>query len=157
MKTSQAFEGQQFWPQWAPSWLQALVESPDCSSGTHPTLRHIAKWLVVYMPPDECAGLAFYWLRRAANKCDRVQDDSELDRLLSWANARFADGDYAGQDDRGPHPGKPAVDIERIYDLVVSGPTLNEFRELSPVQLYDTPNAQYPDDPRRVGALCPPP
>jgi hypothetical protein len=76
-------EGDRVWPQWVPAWLQALVEEPDCSSGTHPTLRHIAKWLVVYMPPDECEGLAFYWLRQAADRCDRVPDDAELDRLLT--------------------------------------------------------------------------
>ena len=120
---------QSSFPAWAPPWLKKLVDEPDCSSGTHPALRHIAKWLVIYMPPDECPGLAFYWLRQAADKCDRGPDDNELDRLLSWATARFADGDYEGQDDRGPHPGKPGIDLEHIYDLVVSGPTLNEFRE----------------------------
>jgi hypothetical protein len=124
------------WPGWAPDWLRANVEMPDCSSGTHIALRALAKWLTIYFA--EHPGGAKRWLYHAAQFCDRVPDDAELDRLLSWAGARFADGDYDDQDDRGPHPGKPTIDIERIYDLVISGPTLGEFRELSPVRLYDT-------------------
>ena len=81
-------------PAWAPPWLKKLVDEPNCASGTHPVLRRIAKWLVFYMPPLECPGLAFHWLRYAANKCDRVPDDAELKRLLGWADARGPDDDY---------------------------------------------------------------
>jgi hypothetical protein len=145
VKTEPILKGEHLWPQWAPSWLQALVESPDCSSGTHPTMRHIAKWLVIYMPPSECPGLAFYWLRQAANRCDRVPDDSELNRLLSWAVARFSEGGaYEGQAGEGFARGQPVIDIELIYNLVIASPTLPEFRSLSPVRLYDTSTRNTP-------------
>src|SRR5271166_5439962 len=75
-------------PAWLDSrapWLRQLVFEPDCSEGTHPTLRHLAKWLFYYMPPDECPGLALRWLREAGDRCDRVPDDDELERLLEWA------------------------------------------------------------------------
>ena len=79
-------------PGWCPNWLQMVFE-PDCSSGTHPTLRQIAKWLRFYMPPEENPGLAFEWLKEAAEKCDRVPDDAELKRLLSWAGGKISTGD----------------------------------------------------------------
>ena len=79
------------WPLWAPDWLRAQVESPDCSGGTHPRLRDLAKWLTIYF--EEHEGEAERWLYHAAQCCDRDVDDAELDRLLAWAEARFGNGD----------------------------------------------------------------
>lgn len=120
-------------PGWAPDWLKKLVEEPDCSKGTHPALRHLARWLVFYMPVDQCPGLALRWLREAASKCDRVPDDGELMRLISWASGIIQfDDDYCGVSNA---PSKP--DLDRIYELVVNGPHRQEFRELSPVAIFD--------------------
>jgi hypothetical protein len=121
-------------PGWAPDWLKKLVMEPDCSSGTHPALRHLAKWLVFYMPVDECPGLALKWLREAASACDRVPDDDELIRLISWAAGVVVDDNSSPGHCAG---GTVKPDIDRIYHLVVSGPHLQEFRELSPVQIFD--------------------
>ena len=52
------------WPLWAPDWLRAQVESPDCSGGTHPRLRDLAKWLTIYFAEHE--GEAERWLYHAA-------------------------------------------------------------------------------------------
>ncbi len=121
-------------PAWCPDWLKRLVDEPNCGcQGTHPTLRMLAKWLVIYMPLDECEGLAFKWLRFAADKCDREPDDAELERLLAWADGR--------KDSHGPGSGyiqKVQIDIDHLYQLIVTGPTLAEFRELSPIKLYDS-------------------
>jgi hypothetical protein len=122
-------------PAWAPAWLAKLVAEPNCTCGTHLVLRRIAKWLVFYMPPAECPSLAFYWLRYAANQCDRVPGDAELKRLIAWAENKEAststgDGYVPG--------GAPSIDIDRLYHLIVNGPTHAEFRESSPVRLYDT-------------------
>jgi hypothetical protein len=121
-------------PGWAPDWLRKLVFEPDCSTGTHPALRKLAKWLLVYMPADKNPGLAFKWLKEAAEKCDRVPDDAELKRLLSWANAKLGaqdgDGNYSRRE-------KVEIDIDYIYELVIGGPHRAEYRELSPVRLHD--------------------
>jgi hypothetical protein len=121
-------------PAWCPAWLKKLVDEPNCSCiGTHPTLRTLAKWLVIYMPLDECEGLAFKWLRVAADKCDRQPDDAELDRLLAWA-----DGRQNAPGTGGAYLQKVQIDIDYLYELIIAGPTRNEFRDLSPVRLYDT-------------------
>jgi hypothetical protein len=78
------------WPLWAPDWLRAQVESPDCSGGTHPRLRDLAKWLTIYFAEHD--GEAERWLYHAACRCDRDVDDAELDRLQAWAEARFGNG-----------------------------------------------------------------
>jgi hypothetical protein len=122
-------------PAWVPDWLKKLVDEPNCTCGTHPALRRLAKWLVVYMPLDECPDLAFYWLRVAADKCDRVPDDAELARLLSWACARTGNQEGAME---AHSPSQPAIDIDGLYELIIKGPTLEEFRELSQARLYDT-------------------
>src|SRR5271166_4117287 len=90
------------WPGWAPNWLKKLVDEPDCSGGTHPALRHITKWLVFYMPPKQHPDLALKWLRVAAGNCDRVADNDELSRLISWASSVVSEdnsdpGYYTGQ------------------------------------------------------------
>lgn len=121
-------------PGWCPNWLRKLVFEPDCANGTHPTLRKIAKWLLVYMPPDKNPGLALKWLKEAAEKCDRVPDDAELKRLLSWASAKIGAGDCASDD--YSHE-KVEIDVDYIYELIVARPTRAEYRELSPVRLYD--------------------
>src|SRR6516164_7425827 len=72
-----------FWPAWAPLWLRAQVVSPDCSNGTHPRLRWLAKWLTIYFA--EHSGEAHHWLCYAAQSCDRNVPQDEIDRLLSWA------------------------------------------------------------------------
>ena len=75
-------------PVWAPSWLRAQVESPDCSCGTHLQLRKLAKWLVIYFAEHE--GEAERWLHHAAQRCARDVPNGEVARLLAWAEARFA-------------------------------------------------------------------
>jgi hypothetical protein len=122
-------------PAWCPRWLAKLVAEPNCTCGTHPTLRRIAKWLVIYMPPDECEGLAFKWLRFAADQCDRVPDDAELNRLLIWASGRTGDQSAAGADG---YLQQAEIDLNRLYELIIAGPTRDELRELSQIRLYDT-------------------
>jgi hypothetical protein len=129
-------------PAWCPAWLKKLVDEPNCSCGTHPELRRIAKWLVIYMPPDECEGLAFKWLRVAADKCDRVSDDAELHRLLTWACAKTGNQDDGSAGNYSPS--QPAIDIDYLYELIVAGPTLGEFRESSRERLYDTKERNTP-------------
>jgi hypothetical protein len=73
------------WPLWAPDWLKAEVEAPDCSEGTHMVLRRLAKWLTVYFAAHE--GAAERWLSHAAQHCDRDVEPGEVARLLSWADA----------------------------------------------------------------------
>ena len=75
------------WPGWAPDWLGERVASPDCSGGTHPCLRELAKWLVIYFAEHE--GAAQRWLKYAAALCDRDVSDGEIDRLLVWAEGLF--------------------------------------------------------------------
>jgi hypothetical protein len=125
-------------PGWCPNWLKQMVLEPDCTVGTHPTLRQIAKWLVVYMPPDKNPGLADKWLKEAAERCDRVPDDSELKRLLSWACG--VQGQNKGEQHLQCGPVK--VDLDRIFELVISGPHRSEYRELSPTKLYEAKERQ---------------
>jgi hypothetical protein len=121
-------------PAWCPDWLKRLVEEPDCSSGTHPTLRRLAKWLVVYMPADECPGLALQWLRVAASKCDRVPDDAELKRLIAWATARAG----APLEPGGCPNSQTVIEIDRLYEIIIAGPTRDDFREMSPECCWDS-------------------
>jgi hypothetical protein len=126
------------WPPWAPAWLGAEVESPDCSSGTHPALRNLAKWLVVYFAEHE--GQAERWLHFAAQRCDRDVDDGEIDRLLAWAEALVGSVDPARTQAGGEtRQQPPRADLEEIYRLAVKGPRLTEYRAASPVRLCDTP------------------
>jgi hypothetical protein len=139
--TNVLLEPSWIFPPWAPEWLRDLVENPDCSSGTHPRLRQLAKWLCVYFPPDELPGAALHWLREAANRCDRVPDDAELKRLIAWARA------ITGQDQRGTqgtYQSQSSIkpDLERIYELIIAGLTLEEYRETSPLRLWDAPERQ---------------
>jgi hypothetical protein len=128
-------------PGWCPNWLKKKVLEPDCSTGSHPTLRQIAKWLVFYMPADKNPGLADKWLKEAAARCDRVPDDAELKRLLSWA--RGVQGQSQGE---GYQPSEAVkIDLDYIFDLVVKGPHRSEYRELSPINLYDTKDRQTED------------
>jgi hypothetical protein len=122
-------------PAWVPRWLKKLVYEPECSTGTHPTLRTLAKWLVIFMPLAECEGLAFHWLKVAAQKCPRVADDAELKRLLAWPTGRTSDNTSTAPTS---YISQPAIDIDDLYELIVRGPTRNEFRECSPLQLYNT-------------------
>ena len=126
------------WPAWAPAWLGAQVESPDCAEGTHPTLRRLAKWLVIYFA--ECDGQAERWLYHAAQHCDREVDDGELDRLLCWAEASFLGDDPERQQSCGmARQQPPPADLEEIYRIAERGPRLAEYRTSSPIRLYDTP------------------
>jgi hypothetical protein len=129
-------------PAWAPLWLKRMVTAPDCSNGTHPTLRSLAKWLVIFLPPDECEGLAFDWLKAAAQKCARIADDAELSRLLAWASGRTVGSASSWA---GSYLSQPAIDIDYLYELIITGPTRNEFRECSPLRLYDTPKRNTPE------------
>ncbi len=69
------------------------------------------------MPPEKNPGLALKWLKEAAEKCDRVPDDAELKRLLSWAGAKIGTGE---RDDDYSHE-KVEIDIDHIFELVVAG------------------------------------
>ncbi len=124
-------------PAWAPDWLRDQVESPDCSDGTHPALRQLAKWLVIYFAEHE--GAAERWLKYAAERCDRDVDDGEINRLLVWAEALFGEGSEKPADGSRNLPERPQVDLEAIYQVAINGPRLAEYRESSPVQLLDTP------------------
>ena len=105
-----------------PAWLRGLVTQPNCASGTHPELRRIAFWLVRYSPPKE----AFQWLKAAAQRCDRIPPDSELKRLVGWA------GCAKGEESDG-HIARPAaIDMDRLYNIIIAGPTRGELRETSP-------------------------
>src|SRR6516164_10383826 len=79
-------------PSWAPDWLRTQIESPDCSQGTHPCLRQLARWLVIYFCEREHAER---WLKHAAALCDRDVPDDEIDRLLTWAENAFEQGQRA--------------------------------------------------------------
>jgi hypothetical protein len=54
------------WPCWGPDWLRDQVASPDCSIGTHPRLRQLAKWLTIYFA--EYPGEAKRWLFYASER-----------------------------------------------------------------------------------------
>jgi hypothetical protein len=118
-----------------------LVEKPDCSSGTHPRLRQLAKWLCVFFPPQELPGTAFHWLREAADRCDRVPDDAELKRLIAWAIARTGQ-EQPGTQNTYQYQPRVNIDLDWIYELIIAGPTLAEYRETSPLRLWDSPERQ---------------
>lgn len=128
-------------PGWAPDWLRDQVASPDCSGGTHPRLRWLAKWLTIYFA--EHPGQAERWLYYAAQNCDRNVPDGEVDRLLIWAAAFFGTGSN-NKTLNGCGNSKPAAqaDLEEIYSIAAKGPRLTEYRESSPRRLYDSPVRQ---------------
>ena len=128
-------------PAGAPGWLERKVLEPDCTIGTHTALRQVAKWLVFYMPPAKNPGLAAKWLKESAARCDRVPDDSELKRLLSWALGIQGQSDEEDYQQRDP----VKIDQDFIFDLVIQGPRRSEYRELSPINLYDTADRQTED------------
>ena len=122
-------------PCWAPEWLRGAVESPDCSSGTHPCLRRLAKWLTIYFAEHD--GEAERWLRHAALRCARDVDEGEVDRLLVWAEGRFGHAEAASTTRvKGASTcGRPQVDLEQICQIALRGPRLAEYREGSPERL----------------------
>jgi hypothetical protein len=120
-------------PLWVPDWLRDQVASPDCSSGTHPCLRQLAKWLVIYFAEHE--GAAARWLAHAAALCDRDVSDAEIDRLLIWAEGLFGKhGRAKGISDGSSVGERPQVDLEELYGIALAGPSLSEYRESSPQQ-----------------------
>jgi hypothetical protein len=129
------------WPLRAPEWLRQQVENPDCSDGTHPRLRYLAKWLTIYFAehPDEVNR----WLHYAAQRCDRDVSSGEVDRLLIWAEGLFGKGGTTAQ---GAYPGEASirsqVDLQEIYRIAAAGPSLAEYRASSPQRLYDSPQRQ---------------
>ena len=129
-------------PVWAPRWLRDQVESPDCSEGTHPRLRWLAKWLTIYF--TEHPGEANRWLSHAAALCDRDVPSGEVDRLLIWAEGLF--GDDSPHTKNGPQRNAACMqahaDLEEIYAIATNGPSLAEYRASSPQRLYDNPQRQ---------------
>ena len=133
------------WPPWAPDWLRDQVESPDCSDGTHVRLRMLAKWLTIIFAEHE--GEAGRWLCHAAERCDRDVDDSEVDRLLAWAEARFGDvrtdvrtfstkKTTSSTSKAGTaQPQTATPDLDEIFSIAEHGPRLTEFRASSPAKL----------------------
>jgi hypothetical protein len=123
------------WPGWAPDWLREQVAAPDCSGGTHPALRRLAKWLTIYFAEHE--GGARRWLSYAAQRCDRDLDDGEVDRLLLWAEGLFGstetvktpNGHSKRVERKTP---RPQVDFEEIYRIAAEGPRLAQYRLSSP-------------------------
>src|SRR5262249_36010778 len=124
-------------PSWAPDWLRAQVESPDCSQGTHPRLRWLAKWLVIYFAEHE--GGTQRWLRYAAEQCDRDVPSGEIDRLLIWAESLFGQGHRASDETSAPLSHRSRPDLEEIYVIASAGLNLAEYRASSPQRLYDSP------------------
>jgi hypothetical protein len=127
-------------PVWAPSWLRAQVESPDCSGGTHLQLRRLAKWLVIYFAAHE--GEAERWLHSAAERCARDVPRGEVARLLAWAEARFGNGNCDTSSFRktydgvaNPPPSAIAPDLEEIFSVASAGVGLAELRDSSPLRL----------------------
>jgi hypothetical protein len=119
-------------PSWAPDWLRDAVAAPDCSRGTHPALRYLAKWLSIYFA--EHPGDAKRWLTHAAQYCDRDVPDGEVARLLVWAESLFG-GDHKRPADAAHEPvERPQVDLEAIYQVACQGPRLAEYRGASPVK-----------------------
>jgi len=123
------------WPVWAPDWLRAQVESPDCSNGTHPRLRQLAKWLTICFAehPREAAR----WLRHAAAMCARDVPEGEIDRLLIWAQALFGQGRSAQNGSRCKVAcSSTQLDLEEIFDVASRGPRLEQLRGSSPEKLW---------------------
>jgi hypothetical protein len=137
-------------PSWAPDWLRAQIESPDCSQGTHPCLRQLAKWLGIYFCEREHVER---WLKHAAALCDRDVPDDEIKRLITWAEALFGDGTSEGITG-GDSLGRAQPDLDQIYDLASGGPNLAEFRASSPQRLYDSPQRQTVAVLRDWGSYC---
>jgi hypothetical protein len=122
------------WPLWAPPWLRDQVASPDCCEGTHPRLRWLAKWLVIYFAEHE--GGAERWLRHAAALCDRDVTDGEIDRLLIWAEGLFGNlGAAEARAHRSAPVDRPKVDLEELYTIAANGPCLEQLRRSSPQHL----------------------
>jgi hypothetical protein len=125
-------------PSWVPDWLRVMVESPDCSQGTHPRLLWLAKWLTIYFAEREHAER---WLKHAAALCDRDVPDDEIDRLLTWAENAFEQGQRASSQSTSVSS-RSQPDLEQIYDLASGGPNLVEFRASSPKRLCDSSQRQ---------------
>jgi hypothetical protein len=133
------------WPGWAPDWLREQVRSPDCSNGTHPRLRYLAKWLTIYFA--EHPGSAQRWLAHAAANCDREVPPGEIDRLLCWAASLFGQQTRAAGVSHGTSAlGRPQVDLEELYAIALAGPRLEEYRAQSPQQLYYQSNKPKTDE-----------
>ena len=132
-------------PVWAPSWLRAQVESPDCSCGTHLQLRKLAKWLVIYFAEHE--GEAERWLYSAAQRCARDVPNGEVARLLAWAEARFGNGnsnfflpsektyDTLPRRVRPPSATATSPDLDEIFSIASAGSGLAGLRDSSPLRL----------------------
>ena len=136
----------QVFPVWVPSWLRAQVESPDCSCGTHPQLRKLAKWLVIYFAEHE--GEAGRWLHDAAQRCARDVPNGEVARLLAWAEARFGNGNTTSPsffqktyDTTGVSSGSPSSattnspNLDEIFSIASAGSGLVGLRDSSPLRL----------------------
>jgi hypothetical protein len=129
------------WPVWAPGWLRDQVASPDCSGGTHPALRQLAKWLTIYFAQHP--GEAHRWLSHAAQSCDRDVPQDEVDRLLIWAQSLFGEGHAtASEGTQSAQLSRTQPDLEEIYQIAKWGPNLSEYRASSPQRLYDSPQRQ---------------
>jgi hypothetical protein len=90
--------------------------------------------LVVYFREHE--GAAERWLKHAAALCEREVSDSEVDRLLIWAEGLFGKHGTAKEVSHGTSAeGRPQVDLEELYAIALAGPRLEEYREGSPQQL----------------------
>jgi hypothetical protein len=109
-----------------PAWLRKRVEQPDCAGGSHPGLLGLAYWLRRYEEPRN----AFRWLKDAAQRCDRTPDDEELRRMVGWA------GTMDGQP--GDHPRRAPINLEAMHDIIVSGVSRDDLREMSPQRCWDT-------------------
>jgi hypothetical protein len=134
-------------PLWAPDWLRHQVESPDCSNGTHPCLRQLAKWLTIYFGEHE--GAAARWLKHAAALCDREVPAGEIDRLLVWAEGLFGKHGTAPVESQGRScdtsaANRPQIDLDNIYCTAVHSCRggRKELRERSPSRLYDSAQRQ---------------
>jgi hypothetical protein len=135
-------------PSWAPVWLRDQVAAPDCSQGTHPRLLWLTKWLTVYFDEREHAER---WLKYAAALCDRDVPDDEIDRLLTWAENAFEQGQGTFQ---SASINRSQPDLEQIYDIASGGPNLVEFRASSPQRFYDGPQRQTIAVLRDWGCYC---
>jgi hypothetical protein len=131
-------------PLWAPDWLRAQVESPDCSNGTHPRLLWLAKWLVICFA--EHPGGAKRWLKHAAALCDREVPAGEINRLLVWAESLFGPNSLHTKNgsQRNMAGTRPQIDLDNIYCTAVHSCRggRRELRERSPLRLYDSVERQ---------------
>jgi hypothetical protein len=123
--------------------LKQQVIAPDCSGGTHPALRQLAKWLTIYFAEHE--GEAHRWLSHAAQSCDRDVPQDEVERLLVWAEGLFLEDGVAtakGAEANAQHSRAQPPNLEEIYQIAKYGPNLAEYRESSPQRLYDSAQRQ---------------